>query len=384
MHRRRYLQLVAAGAAATLAGCAASGDSGAGQGQRQSGSDREQGRAPRPPTLDDVELPIPTTEMRQPLPKDYIPAIVDPAFAADWSGLDAEGDPTLPDGAAVLGVTRNGRARAYPLRILNHHEIVNDDFGGPIAVTYCVLCGSAVTFERRVDGQPTTFGVSGKLWRADLVMYDQRSESLWSQLLATAINGPRTGDQLTLLPTGLTTWGEWRERNPDTQVLLPPPESGAIPEYDRDFDYFSPAYGYGDDDQLIGRDSFDGGVHPKTLVVGVTVGDTTRAYPFPVVAERDVVNDRVGDRPVVVATSPDGSLVAYSRRVDGETLTFEADGEEFLAAGGSRWRRTTGRAVDGPHEGTTLRPANDLPPMFWYGWSKFNEDTEVYGVDPEN
>jgi hypothetical protein len=375
MRRRRYLQLVAAGTVAALAGCSASGDAGTGQ-------DQEQGRAPRPPTLDEVDLPVPTSEMRQPLPKDYIPAIVEPEFAADWSGLDADVDPTLPDDAAVLGITRDGRARAYPLRILNHHEVVNDDFGGPIAVTYCVLCGSAVTFERRVGGEPATFGVSGKLWRADLVMYDDRSETLWSQLLATAINGPRTGDQLALLPTTLTTWGEWRETNPDTRVLLPPPASGAIPKYDRSFDYFSPAYSYGEEDQLIGNDSFDGGLHPKTLVVGVTSGDTTRVYPFPVVAERGVIDDRVGDRPVVVATSPDGSLVAYDRRVDGETLAFETDGEEFLTAGGSRWRRTTGRAVDGPHEGDRLRPVNDLPPMFWYGWSKFNEDTDVYGTDP--
>jgi len=383
MRRRRYLQLVAAGTVATLAGCSASGDAGTGQEPAEPDRERKQGRAPRPPTLDEVELPVPTTEMRQPLPEDYIPAIVEPEFAADWSGLDADVDPTLPDDAAVLGVARDGRARAYPLRILNHHEIVNDDFGGPIAVTYCVLCGSAVTFERRVGGEPTTFGVSGKLWRADLVMYDDRSESLWSQLLATAINGPRTGDELVLLPTTLTTWGEWRETNPGTRVLLPPPESGAIPEYDRSFDYFSPAYGYGDEDQLIGRDSFDGRLNPKTLVVGVTSGDTTRAYPFPVVAERGVVNDRVGDRPIVVTTSPDGSLVAYARRVEGETLTFEADGEEFLRAGGSRWRRTTGRAVDGPHEGSRLQPVNDLPPMFWYGWSKFNEDTDVYGIDPQ-
>ncbi len=400
MRRRRLLHALAAGLAAGGAGCLGGRgdgspggrDDGATTSTTTTASRSADSPASPPPdastpspavtTVDGTELPVPTTELRDALPRDYIPAIVDPAFGADWSGLDADGrDPTLPDDTPVLGVERDGRARAYPLRILDHHEVVNDDFGGPIAVTYCVLCGSGVVFERRVAGESTTFGVSGKLWRSDLVLYDRRTDSLWSQLAATAIRGPRTGDRLEVLPSSLTTYGEWRRAHTDTRVLLPPPQSGAVDTYARSFDYFSPKYGYGDESQLVGLDSHDGGIHPKTLVVGVESDGTARAYPFHVVSREDVINDRVGELPVVVAASPDGTPVAYDRRVAGEPLRFAADGDGHLAAGDSRWERATGRAVAGPHDGTELARANDNPAMFWTGWSEFNPDTGVYGVE---
>jgi len=393
MRRRRFLSGLTASLAVGTAGCLASPpESGAISTPEASTPPADATSTPGPAEsspeepgatmVAGTELPVPLSEMRHPLPRDYIPAIVEPAFATDWNGLDAgERDPSLPDDAPVLGVEREGRARAYPLRILNHHEVVNDSLAGPIAVTYCVLCGSGVVFERTVAGEPTRFGVSGKLWRSDLVMYDGLTDSLWSQLAATAIRGLRTGDRLAILPSTLTTWAEWQRSHPGTRVLLPPPRSGTIGEYDRQFDYFTPKYGYGDESQLVGRDSYDGDLHPKTLVIGVASDGTARAYPFGAVTGEGVINDRVGDLPVVVAAAPDGTLVAYDRRIDGRTLRFVGDSDRHLAADGSRWERTTGRAVDGPHAGRRLRQASDHPPMFWTGWSKFNPGTEVYGVE---
>jgi hypothetical protein len=387
VHRRRFLAL--AGVATAGAGClGAGGEDGTGTNATPNATATATATPTATPTpvaatVDGVDLPVDRSEMRSPLPRDYIPAIVDPAFGADWSGLDvAGGDPTLPGDAPVLGVERDDRARAYPLRILNRHEVVNDVLGGPIAVTYCVLCGSGVVFERRVAGEPTTFGVSGKLWRSDLVMYDRLTDSLWSQLLATAIDGPRTGERLGILPSTLTTWAEWRSIHPDTRVLLPPPRSVAIAEYDRSFDYFSPKYGYGEESQLVGRDSYDGTLHPKTMVVGVESAGVARAYPFPVVTDEGVVLDSVGERPVVVTVAPDDTLVAFDRQIDGTTLQFRAAGDSHIAGGGSRWERLTGRAIDGPLEGRRLARANTHPPMFWTGWSEFNPGTDVYGLDP--
>jgi hypothetical protein len=370
MERRRLLGLLGTGLAAGVAGCAgglSGGQSGAGTAPR--------GRAPRPPSLADTALPVPDEQLRHPLPRDYIPAIVEPAVGTDWSGVAA----TLPDGAPVLGVTRRGTARAYPIRVLSRHELVNDDLGGPVGVSYCILCGSGVVFERRVAGEPAVFGVSGSLWRSDLVMYDRATDSRWSQLLATAIQGPRTGDRLSLLPVSFTTWGEWRRQQPGTEVLLPPPASETLGRYERNFDYDEPRYDYREDRQLVGRDSFDGGLHPKTLVLGVRHGGVTRAYPFPAVAEAGVVNDDVGGLPVAVTVTPEGGLAGYDRRVDGETRRFDPAGETSLRGAGSRWRRSTGRAVDGPHEGTRLDAATGQPPMFWHGWSKFYPETTVYG-----
>jgi hypothetical protein len=262
--------------------------------------------------------------------------------------------------------------------------VVNETFGGSLLVTYCPLCGSAVVAERLVDGEPTVFGVSGMLWRNDLVPYDRASESLWSQLLATAIRGPKTGTQLRLVPSTLASWGEWRTAHPETRVLLPPPGSVALgSRRPATFDYGDSKYGYESQSQLVGFDREGEGLGDRTLVAGVDHGGVARAYPFPAVREADVVNDVVGGLPVVVALAPGGSLVAYDRRVGGEgageTLRFGAADRRHLRAGGSRWERTTGWAVDGPHAGRRLVPASDRSAMFWSAWRAFHPHTTVYG-----
>jgi len=381
MRRRRLLATLAAGAGA-LAGCAG-GEGGTPAGDPAGGATETTVTATATPsaTVRDVDLPVSGSEIRQPLPKDRIAAIVEPAFAPDWSGLDApEGAdrPLLPADAPVIGVERGGTARAYPLRVLNWHEVVNDELGGPLLVTYCPLCGSSIVAERTVGGEPTVFGVSGKLWRNDLVMYDRATGSLWSQLLAAAIQGPHTGDRLSLLPSAFTSWGEWQDRHPATEVLLPPPHSNTVRGREATRNYFNPRSS--SEGQLIGYDhETEDGLYSRSLVVGVRHDGTARAYPFDAVQNAGVVNDRVGGLPVAVTTTPAGGMAAYVRRVGGTALEFTGVDEELLAAGGSRWERATGRAVDGPHEGTTLERANDEPPMFWEGWSNFNPETGIYG-----
>lgn len=380
MYRRRYL--VAVGAATSgLAGCLTDARLG-----RPGETPPATEQPPERVRVDDVTLPVERSELLAAVSRDHIAAVTDPVFAADWDGLslpvESAGETTrLPDDAPVVGVERDGEARAYPLRVLDWHEVVNDDFGGPLLVTYCVQCGSAVVAERLVRGRETTFGVSGYLWRSDLVLYDTDTESLWSQLLAAAIDGPATGDRLRLLPSSLTTWHAWRTDYPDTQVLLPPPASNTLRGRDRTSDYFAPKYSH-DDRALIGRVGEGDRLHPQELVVGVEHDGEARAYPARAVAAAGgVVNDTVGGRPVVVATAPGETLAAYDRRVRGEPLSFAPDGEPFLGGGGSRWRRTTGVAVDGPHEESQLTRANTLPPLFWLGWSKFTPETTVYGIE---
>jgi hypothetical protein len=367
----------------------------------------DRGRGPGTPTptpaprqvatgFGDVELPVNGSEIETRLPRDAIPAITDPAFGEDWSDWSAvpeehrpETFPTLDDAAPVVGVERDGEVRAYPLRILDHHEVVNDlfeprskarrtrsdgGFGGPLLVTYCPLCGSAVVAVRRIRGEVTSFGVSGKLWRNDLVLYDEATGSLWSQLLATAIRGPATGETLRLVPASLTTWSEWRDSHPDTRVLLPPPASATVAGRDSRVDYADSKYGYEEEAQVVGYDAADG----YALVVGVVHGGEAVAYPFEAVQEAGVVNDRVGDLPVVVAATSGGSLVAYERVVGGETLRFAVVDDRHLRAGGSRWARTTGRAVDGPHEGTRLVRASERSPLFHRAWVDFHPDSRLW------
>lgn len=253
VRRRELLASLAAGTAG-LAGCAGSAS--------QAGVSA----SPTPPPTTAAPLArhgSPPDICEQGLVDVGIYAIDEPAFAPDWSGVEVDGRYApagrLTDDMVVVGLEHEGAARAYPLTVLWHHEIVNDRFGGPVVVTYCSLCRSGMVAERVVDGTATTFGVSGQLWvppeletrvaeadgrvfaverrdaspgrvrnTGNLVMYDQLTVGFWSQLLARAICGPHAGTTLDLVPSTASTWADWRAGHPETDVLLPPPHSGLI------------------------------------------------------------------------------------------------------------------------------------------------------------
>jgi hypothetical protein len=149
-------------------------------------------------------------------PRDGIPPIDNPSFlpVGDVDGLD--------DREPVMSVVIGGKARAYPLRMMIWHEIVNDTLGGrAIAVTYCPLCNAAIVFDRTIDGSETTFGTTGKLRNSDLVMYDRQTESWWQQFTGEAIAGERSGMTLDVIPSRLEAWEHFRDRHPEGQVLTP-------------------------------------------------------------------------------------------------------------------------------------------------------------------
>lgn len=149
-------------------------------------------------------------------PRDGIPPIDEPVFlpVAEAAGL--------PDTEPVIGLVIGGDARAYPLRVLIWHEIVNDEVGGvPVTVTFCPLCNAAMVFDRRVDTRVLDFGTTGLLRNSDLVMYDRQTESWWQQFMGEAIVGALTGTVLKVLPSRLESWGNFRRRAPQGQVLVP-------------------------------------------------------------------------------------------------------------------------------------------------------------------
>jgi hypothetical protein len=401
MHRRRFLTTAGLAATVATAGCSGGTDGTEGTATRSGGSTAGStptspstatagdGTATAPPGAEsaaptggyqDVSLPVPESELHRGAGKDQIPAITEPSFGPDWSEAEA----SLSDDETVIGIERGGRARAYPLAILDWHEIVNDEFAGPLLVTYCPLCGSGVTADRLVDGAETTFGVSGLLWRSDLVMYDEATESLWSQVLGRAIRGPETGERLSLVPSTFTSWGEWRETHPDGEVLLPPPLSLTITDTPpRNYD--GEAYAGYDESRRIGigyNDFDDDRLHPKARVVGIRVDGTAKAYPLSTVLDADgVVNDTVAGRPVVAVGAGDGTLAVYDRRVDGSTRSFQPGDDRTVVADGSAFDIRTGVAVDGPLEGSRLEQVNDRSPMFWFAWADFHPNTTVYGLD---
>lgn len=322
------------------------------------------------PTGDDsIDLPVPMSNLSRGALRDEIPAITAPEFAADWSGVK----PSLTADDLVIGIARNGHARAYPLATLTTYEVVNDVFGGPLLVTYCPLCASGLAAVREVDGEKTVFGVSGLLYHSNLVLYDRLTNSLWSQLLAKAIRGPQTGSDLTLVPSMLTTWGMWLETFPSSDVLLPPPTSKTISYFPESM----PTGVHGHVGVIDGAIPFDDDRLPrKALVVGVVTAQTAKAYPVDQVTAVNVVNDCIAGLPVVVAGEKLPQI--YDRRVNGDVLWFEWAGSNRLRAGGSVWDLTTGRAVSGRHRGASLNRLRGSRTMYWFAWLDMHPDTTVY------
>jgi len=159
---------------------------------------------------------IPLSEIQSGGPwRDGIPALNYPAFVSS-----SEADHYLRSFDAVLGIAAKGEAKAYPVRILNWHEVVNDKVAGEdVLISWCPLCGSGIAYDPQVGGQLLTFGVSGLLYKDNLLLYDHETDSLWSQLGRKAITGSLAGTSLSILPATLTTWTQWREEHPLTKVL---------------------------------------------------------------------------------------------------------------------------------------------------------------------
>jgi len=202
-------------------------------------------------------------------PRDGIPAIDRPRFIAPGNAS------FLSDSDRVLGIDRNGIRKAYAVKILNHHEIVNDSFGQEaVVVTYCPLCGTGMAFLATADGSTRSFGVSGLLYNSDVLLYDRETGSLWSQLMKQAIAGPLRGERLQQIAMSHTSWGDWRNRHPDTLVLST--DTGSRRNYER-----SPYAGYENSKELYFPVSkMDPRYHPKELVIGLSVNGMHKAYPF--------------------------------------------------------------------------------------------------------
>ena len=261
--------------------------------------------------------------------KDGIPALSAPAAVV------AERATFLRPTDRVVGVRVGDAARAYPLAILNWHEAVNDTLGGtPILVTYCPLTDSAVVFDRVVENRIEEFGVSGRLYLSNVLLYDRRSESLWSQLGNQAVTGERTGTELEALPATVTTWETWVRVHPRTTVLSD--ATGYERDYRRDpyASYHrapSAAFPVGMDDRL----------QAKARVLGLRLRRASRAYPIAELARVGRVEDVVSGTPVVVA---------YDAGQGSATVTDAL----------------TGRPI----------PATAV---YWFAWSAFHPDTAVWG-----
>lgn len=257
--------------------------------------------------------------------RDCIPSIDDPEYVSAEKAARFMREDEL-----VMAIDHNGDKRAWPIRILDFHEIVNDKIGGEfVAVTWCPLCGSGLAFRREVGGEVVEFGVSGLLHDSDLVMYDRKTNSLWQQITGEAIMGPAMGETLQEVPATITEWATWKSAHPKT-VVLSPPDSG------RDYAHSRHYAAYEKSDRLMFPAARrDLSIHPKTVVHGFSIDGQHIAVTERALEENERIETRIGDQTLVITRNSDGSVTA----VDG-----------------------AGR------EHTAVR-------SFWFAWFNFHPDT---------
>lgn len=336
-------------------------------------------KTPRP-DANIAESFLPTAYPYQLLPGELVlaasPGDIPAIFANDSLFVEVRtGNKEWRDQDEVIGVYINGEARAYPIRLLSLHEIVNDTVGGlPIAVTWCPLCYSALVFSRVVEDQELTFGVSGYLFKNNLVMYDHQTNSLWSQLLFQGIKGGYNGQALEVLHGVHTNWGSWKKVHPDTTVLSAHQMGRQEQVIDPYISYYlSEATG-------LGSDNPDERLTGKTLVVGLQIGGESVAYPFDLIRETGVINDTLEEIAILLIYTPSlNSASAFDRKTSAGVLHFGSVSSGTLlldAETGSTWDPHLGVAVDGPLEGERLLRLT-APLVFWFAWADLHPETEL-------
>ena len=338
---------------------------------------------PRSDAFPDALVPIDEIISGGP-PPDGIPPIDAPVF------IDVvQADDLLEGAESVVALEINGDARAYPVRVMIWHEIVNDTVGGfPVSVTYCPLCNSAVSYGREVNGVETTFGTSGRLFASALVMYDRLTESLWTHFDGRAVVGVLAGTQLDPVASPLMAWEDFAAAYPEGRVL-DWTRTGHSRDYGR-----NPYVGYDDaeTEPFLFRGVVDDRERAKQRVVGITVDDASVAYSMALLADGDgsATPVTIGGRELVILWKPGqasaldastveggqdvGSVGVFVPEVDGSSVTLVAQGGQFIdSETGSTWT-IAGIAVDGPLEGSNLERVEHLD-TFWFAWSTYRPET---------
>ena len=229
-------------------------------------------------------------------------------------------------------------------------------------------------YAREIEGQEFSFGVSGKLIRNVLVMYDRQTESYWSQLLGEAVAGTMIGTKLEFLPSWMMTWEQWKELHPDTLALDKQGRRGGSDSYD--------GYYTSDRAGVIGKTNDDERLYTKEFVVGVELENSAVAYPFSVLNEESIINDSIDENELLVVFDRHGGTgLVYDRYLDGELLTFSQAAENMTVSDeetGTVWDAFSGEAIDGPLAGKQLDRVKSTI-VFWFGWADFHPDTLIYG-----
>ena len=305
--------------------------------------------------------------------KDGIPSVDNPNFSPQ-SAINFLGLNDL-----VVAVNFGNEARAYPHPILDWHEIVNDRIGDiSLALTYCPLTGTGIGWDRVIDGDETTFGVSGLLYNTNLLPYDRATDSNWSQMRHECVNGDRRGTVINTYHVVEMSFDTYRKMYPDGLVM------NTNTGFNRSYGAY-PYGGYRTNEQLIFPISNeDDTFHPKERVLGMVVGEEVKAYPFTNFpgAAITAIEDQIGGEDVVIVGSTElNFMTGFNRQLaDGTLLSFDGLQNQFPAVmidnEGTEWD-AFGNAISGPRQGTRLEaPLNYIG--YWFAWATFNPEIRVF------
>lgn len=307
-----------------------------------------------------------------------------------WGGVKRDGIPPLKnpetiaaaeavylsDTDVVFGVSFGGQARAYPKRILAWHEMVKDVVGGQsINGVYCTLCGSMIVYDTKFNGAHYELGTSGFLYRSNKLMYDHRTKSMWSTLLGKPVVGPLTGKGIKLKPLYVvtTTWGAWKQRHPQTDVLSL--NTGHRRDYGEGVAYRK--Y-FGTDDLMFSVPSLDRRMKNKDEVLTIRVGETPQlAISTKFLEKTPVYQPTIGDQKFVVLTDESGANRVYeSQGVNFDRLTTTGT---VVSDAGSEWNITEDALVNVSETQTSAQPLPRAPAhrAFWFAVYSTNAEIRL-------
>ncbi len=278
----------------------------------------------------------------------------------------------------VIGYKHGDEVRAYPHRILDYHEIANDEIDDNLfAITYCPLTGTATNWNRRVEGKITTFGVSGLLFNSNLMPYDRTTESLWSQMRLDCVNGALLGNEIPVFHTVETTWESWKKMYPGTKVL------STNTGFNRNYDFYPYSNGSQDyrevDFLVFPVKNLDSRLHAKERVLGIISNQDARAYRFELFPDGiSVVEDVLGGEKIaIIGSEEDNFMVAFF--VDDQILEpLGALEKGFVKDQNENTYDPFGFVISGPAEGERLKTTSSYI-GYWFSWAAFNPDIEIFG-----
>lgn len=303
--------------------------------------------------------------------KDGIPALENPSMIAASQANYINGTDL------VVGYKFNGEIRAYPHKIFDWHEIINDDLEGrKVAITHCPLTGTSIGWERTYNGVTTTFGVSGLLYNTNLMPYDRATNSTWTQQGLKCVNGELIGTEAATFQIFETEWDTWKAMYPNTKVV------SSVTGFSRNYQQ----YPYGDyrtsDGLIFSVSTLDNRLPQKERVHGIIVGEKVKAYQFEHFENGAIIQDTFeGENVVIFGNKEKNFIISFHEKSIGNivlefTLVPDSSLNLFRDQLGNTWD-VFGNAISGPHEGEKLEATNSFIGM-WFSWASFYGNPEIY------